>query len=141
MTLNELVKALRELTQAGFKEDEKGRKWLWRGYPSEIKERLISFFKKWSDVNELYNSEDIINAYKQYLEDTKNPDGTPHKYRKLLKYFIWKEEKGEKTSLLMKYLEAPEEASAEIRSLCNTIAINNNQESGNQSESWIDTLL
>lgn len=137
MTLNELVKALRELTPAGLKDG----KWSWRGGPSEIKERLISFFKKWSDVNELYTSEDIINAYKQYLEDTKNTDGSPHKYRKLLKYFIWKEEKGEKSSLLMKYLEVPEEASAEIRSLCNTIVINTDQDSGNQSESWIDTLL
>lgn len=133
---NDLAQKLREMTPSGLKDE----RYSWRGSLSEIKNRLITFTKKWKDANTLYTTEDVIKAYQRYLDDSSNPDGTPHKWRKILKYFIWKEGRdGEDTSLLIKYLEEPEETSAEIRAMCNNVFSVDN--AGNQSTSWIDKLL
>lgn len=57
----------------------------WRGNKKDIAARLRKFFDKYGK----YSFEDIIDATKRYV-DSFNGDYT---YMRVLKYFIWKEEK------------------------------------------------
>lgn len=87
---------------------KKDGKWMWAESPIMIKVRLESFLKRFPEMQDKYTEEDVLNAYDRYLKDTTNPDGTINSYRRLLKYFIFKE--GEETkSDLVNYLELKEE--------------------------------
>lgn len=140
-----LTSKLREATPSVLKRDEDGiPTWSYRGGPTEIKKRLETFTLKFPDAVQEYSEDDVLCAYKKYLEDTtvpidaKHPEGISD-MRKLLKYFIWKE-KYDKTieSLLVKYLEIPDEVSVEVKKYSKTkINVNN---AGNESTSWIDQL-
>lgn len=100
--LNDLAKKLKELTPKGKKDG----KWLYAESVSLIKVRLTSFCNKFPDIAKTYSEDNVVEAYKRYLKDTTNFDGSISKWRKLLKYFIWKEGKdGDITSELINYLE------------------------------------
>lgn len=131
---------LKELTPKGFKKDEYGNVWAWSCGKTELQKRFVSFYKKWENITSEYTEDDVINAYKQYLQDTIKKDGEISKYRKLLKYFIWKEVKGgEPESLLVKYLEEPENTSIEITTMVQNERVAVKETPAN--ESWVDELV
>lgn len=140
-----LTTKLRELTPSALKRDANGiPTWSWKGSPTEIRKRLESFSTKFQEIVQDYSEEDVIKAYQQYINDTTVPVDALHpegisSMRKLLKYFIWKE-KPDKTieSLLVKYLEIPEETSIEVKKYSKLNNSSNN--AGNESTSWVDML-
>lgn len=100
LKLSRLVSDLKAIFPDGKKE---GTAQYWRGGTAEIKNRLLSFFKKYGD----YPPEDILNAAKKYV-DSFREEGS-YRNMRLLKYFIWKKENKhgeiEESSDLLSFLE------------------------------------
>lgn len=72
---------------AVFPEGKKtGTTMYWRGNVKEIKLKLKKFFKKYSDQ---YTDEQIIQATKAYVSSFNGN----YSYMRVLKYFIWKDER------------------------------------------------
>lgn len=80
--LENLAKKLMEIYPKGKKE---GTSQYWKGNPKDNRLRLKKFLKLYGE----YTDEQIINATKKYVESF-NGD---YRYMRLLKYFIWKDEK------------------------------------------------
>ncbi len=100
--LNKLAVTLKELTPKAIKDG----KWAYADGVSAIKNRLTLFVKKFPEIAKTYSETQVIEAYKKYLKDTTNFDGTISKYRRLLKYFLWRAEPdGDTSSVLANYLE------------------------------------
>ena len=96
--LENLAKSLMEVFPAGKKE---GTSQYWKGNLRDNTLRLAKFFKLYGDK---YTDEQIINATQKYI----NSFNGNYAYLKLLKYFIWKDErlKGESVqSLLADFIE------------------------------------
>lgn len=106
--LRKLAEELKELTP----KLKKDGKWNYADSVAIIQLRLQSFLRKFPNTDNLYTEEQVINAYKAYIKDTTNFDGSISRYRKLLKYFIWKlEDDGDISSTLLTYLENPKSES------------------------------
>lgn len=79
-----------------------GTAYYYRGNTADIVKKLKSFFKRYGNK---YSNEEIIAATQKYIESFNGN----YVYLKLLKYFIWKDEKkdGEtiQSSLLADYME------------------------------------
>ena len=112
--LDRLAKELKELTPKAKKDG----KWAYADGVGVIKIRLQSFSRKFPEYINNFKEEDVIEAYKSYMKDTTNFDGSISKYRKLLKYFIWKEESdGDISSILCTYLDNKDEEMENIQSV------------------------
>ena len=81
--LEQLVIKLQKIFPEGKKE---GTSQYWRGNKREISLRLKKFFKLYDNT---YTDEQILNATKNYVT---NFNGN-YNYMRVLKYFIWKDEK------------------------------------------------
>ena len=81
--LDQLVIELQKIFPEGKKE---GTSQYWRGNKREISLRLKKFFKLYDNT---YTDEQILTAAKNYV-DTFNGQ---YNYMRVLKYFIWKDEK------------------------------------------------
>lgn len=97
-----LAKALKEIFPLGKKQ---GTNYYWTDGISLIVKRLKIFFKKY-DLDNSITDEQILEAAKKYV-DSFNKD---YRFMKLLKYFIFKEKKGdageiESESELYTYIE------------------------------------
>lgn len=81
-----LAEALIKLFPKGAKKSsDSPRGTPWRGNKKDIADRLRKFFDKYGK----YSFEDIIDATKRYVESFEGN----YTYMRVLKYFIWKEEK------------------------------------------------
>lgn len=81
--LENLAKKLMAIFPEGKKQ---GTSVYWRGNVKEIKLKLKKFFKKYNDT---YTDEQITNATQAYV----NSFNGNYSYMRVLKYFIWKEER------------------------------------------------
>ena len=81
--LDQLVTQLQKIFPEGKKE---GTSQYWRGNKREISLRLKKFFKLYDNI---YTDEQILTAAKNYV---KGFNGR-YNYMRVLKYFIWKDEK------------------------------------------------
>ena len=81
--LDQLVIKLQEIFPEGKKE---GTSQYWRGNKREISLRLKKFFKLYDNT---YTDEQILTAAKNYVETFNGQ----YNYMRVLKYFIWKDEK------------------------------------------------
>lgn len=81
--IDELVKQLMNIFPKGKKQ---GTAYYWRGNKKEIKDKLLKFFVYFGDT---YTDEQIIDAADKYV---KSFNGN-YTYMRLLKYFIWKNDK------------------------------------------------
>lgn len=111
---NKLAKELKEITPNAKKDG----KWAYADGVGVIKMRLKSFSQKFPEYISNYTEEDVIEAYKKYMKDTTNFDGSISRYRKLLKYFIWKQEDdGDISSILCTYLDNKDKEMEDIQSV------------------------
>lgn len=78
-----LAKELMEIFPKGKKE---GTSTYWRGNVKDTKLRLKKFFKLYGNK---YTDEQILNAAKQYIQSFNGQ----YAYMRVLKYFIWKDER------------------------------------------------
>jgi len=112
--LDLLARKLKEMTPKAKKDG----KWAYADGVGVIKVRLQSFCSKFPDYQKNYREEDVVEAYKSYMKDTTNFDGSISRYRKLLKYFIWKlGEDGDLTSELCNYLDNKSEEMESIQTV------------------------
>lgn len=81
--IEKLAIELMEIFPNGKKE---GTSTYWKGNKKDIKLRLQKFFKLYGNK---YTNNDIINATKNYV----NSFNGNYKYMRILKYFIWKDDK------------------------------------------------
>ena len=81
--LDQLVIELQKIFPEGKKE---GTSQYWRGNKREISLRLKKFFKLYDNT---YTDEQILTAAKNYVETFNGQ----YNYMRVLKYFIWKDEK------------------------------------------------
>lgn len=81
-----LAHILREIFPKGYKDIGLGKKYSWRDSDRIIAGKLKTFFKRYGTQ---YTDEQIIEATKKYVKSF-NGDYT---YMKLLKYFIWKDDR------------------------------------------------
>ena len=81
--LDQLVTQLQKIFPEGKKE---GTSQYWRGNKREISLRLKKFFKLYDNT---YTDEQILTATKNYVEGFNGR----YNYMRVLKYFIWKDEK------------------------------------------------
>ena len=81
--LDQLVIELQKIFPEGKKE---GTSQYWRGNKREISLRLKKFFKLYDNT---YTDEQILTAAKNYIETFNGQ----YNYMRVLKYFIWKDEK------------------------------------------------
>lgn len=81
--LETLAKELINIFPTGKKA---GTTMYWRGNTKEIKLKLKKFFKRYNDT---YTDEQIINATKAYV----NSFNGNYSFMRVLKYFIWKDER------------------------------------------------
>lgn len=111
---DKLAKELKEITPNAKKDG----KWAYADGVGVIKIRLKSFSQKFPEYINSYTEEDVIEAYKKYMKDTTNFDGSISRYRKLLKYFIWKQEDdGDISSILCTYLDNKDNEMEDIQSV------------------------
>lgn len=111
---DKLAKELKEITPNAKKDG----KWAYADGVGVIKIRLKSFSQKFPEYITNYSEEDVIEAYKKYMKDTTNFDGSISRYRKLLKYFIWKmEDDGDISSILCTYLDNKDNEMEDIQSV------------------------
>lgn len=111
---DKLAKELKELTPNAKKDG----KWAYADGVGVIKMRLKSFSQKFPEYINSYTEEDVIEAYRKYMKDTTNFDGSISRYRKLLKYFIWKQEDdGDISSVLCTYLDNKDNEMEDIQSV------------------------
>ena len=111
---DKLAKELKEITPNAKKDG----KWAYADGIGVIKMRLKSFSQKFPEYISSYTEEDVIEAYKKYMKDTTNFDGSISMYRKLLKYFIWKQEDdGDISSILCTYLDNKDKEMEDIQSV------------------------
>lgn len=111
---DKLAKELKEITPNAKKDG----KWAYADGVGVIKIRLKSFSQKFPEYINSYTEEDVIEAYKKYMKDTTNFDGSISRYRKLLKYFIWKQEDdGDISSVLCTYLDNKDNEMEDIQSV------------------------
>lgn len=111
---DKLAKELKEITPNAKKDG----KWAYADGVGVIKIRLKSFSQKFPEYINNYTEEDVIEAYKKYMKDTTNFDGSISRYRKLLKYFIWKQEDdGDISSVLCTYLDNKDNEMEDIQSV------------------------
>ena len=111
---NKLAKELKEITPNAKKDG----KWAYADGVGVIKMRLKSFSQKFPEYISNYTEEDVIKAYEKYMKDTTNFDGSISRYRKLLKYFIWKQEDdGDISSILCTYLDNKDNEMEDIQSV------------------------
>lgn len=78
-----LAKSLMEIFPKGKKE---GTNTYWRGNVKDTKLRLKKFFKLYGNK---YTDEQILNAAKKYIQSFNGQ----YSYMRVLKYFIWKDER------------------------------------------------
>lgn len=111
---DKLAKELKELTPNAKKDG----KWAYADGVGVIKMRLKSFGQKFPEYIVNYTEQDVIEVYKKYMKDTTNFDGSISRYRKLLKYFIWKmEDDGDISSVLCTYLDNKDNEMEDIQSV------------------------
>lgn len=111
---DKLAKELKEITPNAKKDG----KWAYADGVGVIKIRLKSFSQKFPEYITNYSEKDVIEVYKKYMRDTTNFDGSISRYRKLLKYFIWKQEDdGDISSILCTYLDNKDNEMEDIQSV------------------------
>lgn len=113
--LEKLVIKLQALFPEGKKD---GTTQYWRGNKREISLRLKKFFKLYGDE---YTDEEILSATKRYVE---NFNGLYGKMR-ILKYFIWKDEK-----------KISEDGSLKIMETSDLATLLENKDSSQNSDLW-----
>lgn len=118
--LDNLVIQLQQIFPSGKKE---GTSQYWRGNKREISLRLKKFLKLYDNE---YTDEQILNAAKNYVEGF----NSRYTYMRVLKYFIWKDEK--------KLHEDGETKVVEVSELANYIE--NADQTDNLKEEWTSTL-
>lgn len=118
--LDNLVIQLQQIFPSGKKE---GTSQYWRGNKREISLRLKKFLKLYDNE---YTDEQILNAAKNYVEGF----NSRYTYMRVLKYFIWKDEK--------KLHEDGETKVVEVSELANYIE--NADQIDNLKEEWTSTL-
>lgn len=111
---------LQKIFPAGKKE---GTTQYWRGNKREISLRLKKFFKLYGNT---YTDEQILNAAKSYVEGF----NSRYSYMRVLKYFIWKDEK--------KLHEDGETKIIEVSELANYIE--NADQTDDLKEEWTSIL-
>lgn len=114
--ISNLAKKLKEIFPKGRKE---GTNTYWAEGNALIIKRLKLFFKKYGNI---YTDEQIINATKSYV----NSFNGNYRFMRVLKYFIFKEEKGadgmvESTSDLINRIENADEVDAQDDNWMNNI--------------------
>lgn len=92
--IDDLVTKLQEIFPEGKKQ---GTNHYWRGNKPEIKDKLLSFFKKFGE----YDDEVIINATQAYVNSYKQNPTT----MRTLKYFISKRDQGDWVYDLLTWIE------------------------------------
>lgn len=118
--LEKLVIKLQVLFPEGKKD---GTTQYWRGNKREISLRLKKFFKLYGDD---YTDDEIIDATKKYIE---NFHGMYGKMR-ILKYFIWKDEK-----------RVSEDGTLRIVETSDLATMLENKNSSQHSDLWTSTIM
>lgn len=118
--LEKLVVKLQVLFPEGKKD---GTTQYWRGNKREISLRLKKFFKLYGDE---YTDDEIIDATKKYIE---NFHGVYGKMR-ILKYFIWKDEK-----------RVSEDGTLRIVETSDLATMLENKNSSQYSDLWTSTIM
>lgn len=118
--LDKLVTKLQESFPEGKKD---GTAQYWRGNKREISLRLKKFFKLYGEV---YTDDQILNAAKTYVTGFNGRTS----YMRVLKYFIWKDER--------KTMEDGEVKVVEVSDLANYIENANSKET--LSDEWTSIL-
>ena len=118
--LEKLVVKLQILFPEGKKD---GTTQYWRGNKREISLRLKKFFKLYGDE---YADDEIIDATKKYIE---NFHGVYGKMR-ILKYFIWKDEK-----------RVSEDGTLRIVETSDLATMLENKNSSQHSDLWTSTIM
>ena len=118
--LDQLVTQLQKIFPEGKKE---GTSQYWRGNKREISLRLKKFFKLYDNT---YTDEQILTATKNYVEGFNGR----YNYMRVLKYFIWKDEK--------KMTEDGRAQVIEISDLANYIE--NADNTNDLKDEWTSTL-
>ena len=118
--LEKLVIKLQALFPEGKKD---GTTQYWRGNKREISLRLKKFFKLYGDE---YTDEEILSATKRYVE---NFNGLYGKMR-ILKYFIWKDEK-----------KISEDGSLKIMETSDLATLLENKDSSQNSDLWTSKIV
>lgn len=81
--IEDLADSLMKIFPKGKKE---GTPYYWKGNKKEIKDKLKKFFVYFGDT---YDDTQILNAAKKYVESFNGS----YRYMRLLKYFIWKNDR------------------------------------------------
>lgn len=118
--LNQLVTQLQKIFPEGKKE---GTSQYWRGNKREISLRLKKFFKLYDNT---YTDEQILTAAKNYVEGFNGQ----YNYMRVLKYFIWKDER--------KMTEDEKMQIIEVSDLANYIE--NADNTNDLKDEWTSTL-
>ena len=118
--LDQLVTQLQKIFPEGKKE---GTSQYWRGNKREISLRLKKFFKLYDNT---YTDEQILTAAKNYVKGFNGQ----YNYMRVLKYFIWKDEK--------KMTEDEKIQIIEVSDLANYIE--NADNTNNLKDEWTSTL-
>lgn len=113
--IKKLANTLRDIYPAG---KIAGTSYYYKGNTADIEKKLKSFYKRYGNC---YSDEQIIEATRRYIQSFNGN----YTYLKLLKYFIWKDEKrdGEiiQSSMLADWIE--------------------NEGQGNHNNNWNSTLV
>lgn len=118
--LANLATALIEVFPVGRKE---GTAQYWRGNKRDIMSKLEKFFKRYGD---LYTDEQLIEAARKYV-DSHNGN---YSYMRVLKYFIWKDER-----------RTHEDGTSYIEEVSDLASfIENSESEDNAREDWMSTL-
>lgn len=115
----DLVTKLQEIFPKGKKD---GTSQYWRGNRREIELRLKKFFALYGNT---YSNEQIIEATKRYVESFNGQ----YTYMRVLKYFIWKNDKQSMEDGIVKVVE--------VSDLANFIE---NEDIDNIEDGWTSTL-
>lgn len=83
--MNDRILSLVTAMQSIYPEGKNFNGQYWRGNKTDIKKKLQSFFKKY----EKYTDEQILQATRLYVQSFNGN----YKFMRILKYFIWKDEK------------------------------------------------
>ena len=124
-----LADRMKELTPRGRKGGI-----AWQDSTALTSKRIKRFTELFPDVEQTYTEDNVIDAYKNYINYVINHYGSENsQYRFALKYFIFKDEQNDFKSELLNRLE-------ELKLEDKDKVEDNEYESGIQAESWTDNL-